>query len=48
MSDEVIIPYDEYEQLLEDQLTLRALQEAGVDNWSGYDHAMDNLNKENQ
>jgi len=29
----------EYEQLLKDQLWLQCLEEAGVDNWQGFDEA---------
>lgn len=37
----VIIPAYEHEDLLEDQRLLSALQAAGVDNWGGYDYAME-------
>ena len=33
----------EYESLLEDQKMLNALDGAGVDNWQGYDDAMELL-----
>lgn len=33
------IPLEEYEQLINDQNFLLALQGAGVDNWEGYDDA---------
>ena len=39
----VAIPVDRYEQLLEDSLWLPALRGAGVDNWEGYDYAMELL-----
>jgi len=29
-----------YEELLDSELQLRALEAAGVDNWDGYDEAM--------
>lgn len=32
----VTIPQEEYDQLLEDQAFLYALEAAGVDNWDGY------------
>jgi hypothetical protein len=35
----VTIPKKEYESLKEDSLWLTALEDAGVDNWSGYDDA---------
>jgi len=34
----ITISKKEYEELLEDQKLLRCLQDAGVDNWSGYDY----------
>jgi hypothetical protein len=37
----ITISKKEYEELLEDQKLLRCLQDAGVDNWSGYDYAME-------
>ena len=39
----IAIPVDRYEQLLEDSLWLSALRGAGVDNWEGYDYAMELL-----
>jgi hypothetical protein len=39
----VKIGKEEYKHLLEDSDTLSALEEAGVDNWEGYDDAMDIL-----
>lgn len=35
------IPSEEFEKLKEDQKLLRALRGAGVDNWEGYDIAID-------
>ena len=43
---QVTISKKEYEQLLEDQAKLQALEAGGVDNWSGYDYAMTLLNEE--
>ena len=37
------ISADQYEGLLEDSLWLSALRAAGVDNWDGYDYAMELL-----
>jgi len=39
----VSIPVAEYEQLKKDSQMLKALIDAGVDNWSGYDIAMDEI-----
>ena len=41
MEETITISKKEYESLLEDQKLLQALQGAGVDNWSGYDYAID-------
>ena len=41
--EQVTISRGEYEQLLADQAKLRALEAMGVDNWSGYSAAMDQL-----
>lgn len=37
----ITISTREYEQLIKDQLWLQCLEEAGVDNWQGYDVARD-------
>jgi hypothetical protein len=37
----ITISKEEYEELLKDQKLLQCLQGAGVDNWSGYDYAME-------
>jgi len=37
----ITITVSQYEQLLKDQLWLQWLEEAGVDNWSGFDNARD-------
>lgn len=39
VDDTVNIPRGEYEDLLEDSLWLRMLEDAGVNNWEGYDEA---------
>ena len=42
MSEETItITKKEYDSLLEDQHMLLCLQCAGVDNWAGYDYAIE-------
>lgn len=41
--EQVTISRGEYEQLLADQAKLRALEAMGVDNWSGYEAAMEQL-----
>ena len=44
MSEETItISKKEYEQLQKDQWFLQCLQGAGVDNWEGYDYAIEML-----
>lgn len=40
--DEVIISKDEYAGLLDALILLSCLEDAGVDNWSGYSEAMKN------
>lgn len=42
----VTIPLSKYLRLIECQKTLYALNAAGVDNWEGYDFAMDILKEE--
>ena len=42
----VTITIGEYKQLLRDSRELQALNNAGVDNWSGRDYAMDELREE--
>jgi hypothetical protein len=39
--DLVTIPREEYEQLVKDSEWLSCLEDAGVDNWSGYDFALE-------
>lgn len=39
-------PQDDLESLREDRAKLNALEAAGVDNWEGYDHAMEILRGE--
>lgn len=40
----VTIPASEYKELLNDQRWLECLQDAGVDNWEGYEYAKDLYN----
>jgi len=48
MSEETItISKKEYESLKEDARWLQCLENAGVDNWEGYDYARELLNEEN-
>ena len=45
MNEETVtIKKSEYLSLLSDRKFLEALQGAGVDNWDGYDYAMEILN----
>lgn len=37
----IAVPESEYNKLLERDEFLRSLEEAGVDNWEGYDIAID-------
>ena len=37
----ITISKEEYEELLKDSQFLDCLRGAGVDNWDGYDHAME-------
>lgn len=39
----ITITLEEYEALLEQSLWVRCLEDAGVDNWSGYDYAIEAL-----
>lgn len=41
MDEMVVISKEEYEGLQEDSLLLGKLYAAGVDNWDGYDAALD-------
>lgn len=46
-SDEfVVIPKDRYDSLLEDEAWRNAVEDAGVDNWGGFDYAMKLLRNE--
>jgi hypothetical protein len=41
MQEEITITKEEYEKLVEDSKVLDALRRCGVDNWEGYDEAME-------
>lgn len=40
---QVVVIKKDYDELIKDQKKLRALESAGVDNWDGYDTALDIL-----
>lgn len=47
MNEETVtITRKEYESLQEDARLLECLQAAGVDDWSGYDYALEILNED--
>ena len=46
MKKTIEIPIKEYEELIRDQIILCALEAEGVDNWEGWDIAMEELEKE--
>ena len=43
--DTVTITKKEYESLLDDRNWRNAVEGAGVDNWSGFDYAMEDYNR---
>lgn len=43
--EKVTISKEEYEDLLEDQRLLMSLENAGVDNWTGYSYAMEEFHE---
>jgi hypothetical protein len=43
MTPHITIELEEYEALLEDSKFLRALEAAGVDNWEGYEFAVEDV-----
>lgn len=45
MTDTVTIPLREYEEMLRGLAILNALRSAGVDNWDGYDYALEMLDE---
>lgn len=48
IEETITITVKEYESLLEDSEMLQALQNAGVDNWEGYDYALELLGEETE
>lgn len=48
MVRKIEIDFNEYEDLLEDRAWLMALEEAGVDNWEGYEYAAKIYNEMNE
>ena len=44
--DRINVDFDRFLELLKDQEKLRALEQAGVDNWEGYSNAMEILDRE--
>lgn len=44
--DQILIDRDLYDSLMEDRRWVNALEGAGVDNWSGYDYAMELFKEE--
>lgn len=45
-SDTITLHIERYNELIESEKILEALQIAGVDNWDGYDIAMEYLEKD--
>jgi len=43
---QVTISVERYEELLEAERFLEALRSAGVDNWDGYDFALESMEEE--
>lgn len=49
MNEETVtISKKEYQSLLEDSKWLQALENAGVDNWEGYDYARELFNEDEE
>lgn len=48
MNEYITITVEEYEDLLESQAWLGALEAAGVDNWHGIDFAIELLHEERE
>lgn len=46
VDDTVNIPRGEYEELLDDSVFLECLRRAGVDNWDGWDYALEIYDEE--
>lgn len=45
LKDAITISQERYDELIKDSDFLNALRVAGVDNWDGYDFAIDILNE---
>lgn len=45
MNDKINLDLKVYEDLIRDRETLRALEAGGVDNWDGYDFALEEIHK---
>jgi hypothetical protein len=45
--DEITLSKDEYERMLSEIDFLECLRACGVDNWNGYDYAVEMFNDEN-
>jgi len=48
MEEMITISLKEYEALKEDKRFLNALEAAGVDNWDGYDYALEILGEKEE
>lgn len=48
MSETIVIEESRYNELLEIERFMRALEAAGVDNWEGYDFAVDLMEEQNE
>ena len=46
MEDKVVCSQEEYDALHEDSSFLQALKDAGVDNWEGFEDALERFNME--
>ncbi|MGC3025876.1 hypothetical protein ACPUER_12100 [Burkholderia sp. DN3021] len=46
--DAVVLSVADHESMLKDQEFLEALKSAGVDNWEGYDYALEALREESE
>ena len=46
--ENILVPKEEYEELIEDSKKLNCLEVAGVDNWEGYSEAMEDMEEEKE
>ena len=46
LPETVTLSREQYDELLQDQALLRALEAAGVDNWDGWNVALETLRKQ--